>query len=156
MNCDAAHFAVQQLALARVQPCAHLEAEVAHPFGDRAGAAYGPGRSVEAGEEPVARRVELASAEAHELTPDQGVVFLEQLAPAAIAEVCRPRRRADDVGEENSCEGAVGLALLPAAGLPDLGDETLDLFSDHVPHAPATEREVADSRQFHETCCRDA
>src|SRR5947208_12480691 len=74
-----ADLAVQQLALARVQPRAHLEAEVAHPFGDRAGAAYGPGRSVEAGEEPVARRVELPSPEAHTSalqSPDQLVCRL--------------------------------------------------------------------------------
>src|SRR5919204_3812731 len=51
---------------------------------------------------------------------DQGVMACEQLAPGAVAELSRLRRRADDVGEENGGEHAVRLALLPAAGVPHL------------------------------------
>src|SRR5205085_6553659 len=84
---DAAHLAVRELALAGVESCAQLEPEAPHAVADRAGGADRPRRPVEGGEEAVAGGVDLPSAVARELAADGNLVRLEQLAPAAIAEL---------------------------------------------------------------------
>ena len=62
------------LALAGVQPGAHLDAERMHRVADRHRAADRPLRAIEHREEAVARRVDLAASKACELRPDDGVV----------------------------------------------------------------------------------
>ena len=79
---------------------------------------------------------------------------LEELPPASVAELRRLRGRADDVREENRGEDAVGLALLPPAGLPHLLHEPADLALDELCCRPA-EGEVADSGNLDETCRRN-
>src|SRR2546423_1061407 len=90
---DPAHLPVRELALARVQPGAELESEAAHTVADRAGGADRARRPVEGGEEAVAGRVHLAAAVAAKLGANRGLVRLEQLAPAAGAELDPPLRR---------------------------------------------------------------
>src|SRR5207245_1380695 len=109
---DAADLAVHDLALAGVQARADLQAEPPHDLGDRAGTADGTGGAVEAGEEAVPGHIELGAAEAEELAANQRVVSLEEVPPGAVAELRRPRGRADDVGEENRGQDAPDVDLL--------------------------------------------
>ena len=73
-----------------------------------------PRRSVEHGEEAVAGRVDLAAAEARQLGSDRRVMALEQLPPAAVAELRRELRRADDVREQDGRQDAIRLVRLRA------------------------------------------
>jgi hypothetical protein len=50
-----------------------------------------------------------------DLTPDQGVMSSEQIAPGSIAEAGRPLGRSDDVGEENRREHAIVIERLVLA-----------------------------------------
>src|SRR5918912_3540752 len=84
---DPAHLPVRELALAGVEPCAELEPEAAHAVADRARGADRACGPVEGGEEAVAGGVDLAPAVARELAADGGLVRLEQLAPAPVAEL---------------------------------------------------------------------
>src|SRR4029453_2452462 len=104
--------------------------------------AWGAG---EAGEEPVPGRVQLTSAKTDELSADERVVLFEQLAPTPVSELGCLRCRSDDVREEDGRKRAVGLALLPASRLPDLGDEVLDFCRDRF---ATPNREVADPRHL--------
>src|SRR5438552_3801789 len=108
-----------------MQAGAHLEPELLYRLGDRAGATDRAGRAVEGGEEAVACGVELGPAKANQLAPDQGVMLRKQLAPAGIAKLSGPRRRADDVGEEDGRKHAVRLRLLPGPFGPGVLQETL-------------------------------
>ncbi len=101
---------------------AHLEPERAHALDDRLGTADPPRRSVERGEEPVARRVELPPAVPGKAPADDGVVLLHQIGPAPVAELGLPCSRAHDVGEEDGREDPAELRLL----LPQLAHELLD------------------------------
>src|SRR5262245_32053327 len=121
---DPSDLAVDELALARVQPGAYVDAELAHTVDDRLGATDGACRAVERGEEPVAGGVHLAAASACELPTDNRVVALEQLAPTGIAELGHLLRRADDVGEEDGRKHAVGLNR--RVRLPGVAKEGLD------------------------------
>ena len=68
---------------------ADLDAELPHRFGCGA-AARDRGRGLaEAGEEPVAGRVELPASEPLELAPNDAVVPVEQRLPAPISELFR-------------------------------------------------------------------
>src|SRR4029453_8282529 len=129
---DPANLAFDLLALPCVEPGPNLEAEVLHRVDDRAGTADRARRSVERGEEAVTGGVELLPAEPHELSPHQRVVLGEQVAPTAVAELDQFRRRADDVGEENGREHAVGLDDVPLATIPHLAEKTLGMLSDLV------------------------
>ena len=120
-------FVAVELALAGVDARTDVDAELPQRVADRERAADGARRTVERGEEPVAGGVDLAAAKPLELAPNRGVVRAEELAPAAIAELHGPLRRADDVGEENRGEDAVGLR-----GGPRPGHELLDLVRERV------------------------
>jgi hypothetical protein len=82
---DAADLRAVELALAGMDAGADLDAELPHGLSGRERAADGARRTVEGGEEAVARRVHLPAAEAVELAPDRAVVFAEQLAPATVS-----------------------------------------------------------------------
>ena len=71
---DSRRLPGDDFALAGVDTDANLEAELVNELDDGASAADRPSRSVEAREEPVARRVDLAAAEQSELLSDRGVV----------------------------------------------------------------------------------
>ncbi len=70
---DARELPVDQLALARVQPGPDFESERRDRLRNCASTANAHRRSVERREEPIAGGVDLAAAEAFELTPDDGV-----------------------------------------------------------------------------------
>src|SRR5215470_14486274 len=84
VNSDAADFLADDLALARVEPRAYLDAEGPHALADRLGAANGAGRTIEGREEAVTGGVDFAPAEARELATREGVVAVEQLVPPSV------------------------------------------------------------------------
>jgi hypothetical protein len=90
-------------------------------------------RTVEGREKPVSGRVDLATAEALQLAADGGMVGLEQLAPATVAELGCAHGRADEVGEEHRREDLVGLRPLAHAGqeLTDLGEREIGQLGIH-------------------------
>src|SRR5262245_3417414 len=135
------------------EPGADGQAKLAHSVDDRTGAADSPRRPVERGEEAVARGVDLAPAEPQQLPAHQVVVALQQVAPVPVADLDRLGRRFDDVGKQDGSEHPVGLHVLPAAGLPDVGQESLDVVL-HARVGPQTH--VPDAGHLHEPRRPDA
>ena len=126
MDGDAAHFFVQQFALASVKTGANFEVELSQAVSNRPPAVDGACGAVERREKPVAGRVDLLAAKPRELAPDLGMVLLKELAPGTVTEVSRSRRRADDVREEDRRKHAIGLRL-PLLLLDHLGEEGFEL-----------------------------
>src|SRR5581483_4646450 len=87
--------------LARMESDAHLKAKGRRVLHDRVRAADGASRTVERGQEAVAERLYLMSAEAHELAPDPRLMLCEQLTPAGVADGGGALRGADQVGEHH-------------------------------------------------------
>jgi hypothetical protein len=110
-----------------VQAGADFEAERVHDLDDRLRAVNRSGGPVEAGDEAIAGGVDLAAAEADQLAPNEFMVPFEQLAPSPVAELGRSSGRTDDVGEEHCRQHTFGLGFIPAAGLPHVAQERLDL-----------------------------
>src|SRR5581483_814781 len=148
MNRDARDLSVGHFALAGVETGAYREVEIADAVDNRAGAANGPGRSVEGGQESVTCGVDLAAAESQQFAAYQRVVAFKHFAPAAVAKLDRLDRRLDDVSEENGRQHPIRLDFIPSAGLPDVGQEPLHLGLEE--RAAGPERQVADSRKLHE------
>ena len=98
-------------------------------------AANGVRATVEGGEEPVAHRLDLATAVALEGGPDEGVVVVGQLAPRPRPQPGSLRSRVDNVGEQDRCQCHVAFGSLVAAG-----EELLDLVDERV--AVTREEEV--------------
>ena len=86
MHRHAAQLPAKDLGLPQMQSGAHLDAQLLHRLDDGCGAPDGVARVVEAGEEPIASGVQLASAEPAQFTADQRVVAREEHLPPAIAE----------------------------------------------------------------------
>ena len=76
-----------------------------------------PRRAVEGREEPVTRRVELPSLEPRELSTNDRVMLLQELAPSRVSEARRQLRRTHDVGEQD--RGKHALRLVPSAEARD-------------------------------------
>jgi len=85
---DPSDLAVQHLALPGVQARPDLQPQFPHGLGDGQSAADRPRRSVETGQEPVAGRIDLPTAETHQLTAHQGVVAPQQFPPGPVPQ-CR-------------------------------------------------------------------
>jgi hypothetical protein len=89
---DPADVIAAHLALAGVQPGAHLDAERLHRVADRHRAANRSLRTVEHREEAVSRRIHLAASKPSELRPDDGVVRIKQRMPVTVADLrAQPR-----------------------------------------------------------------
>ena len=74
---------------------------------------------------------------------------LQELTPGTISKLGRPLARADGVGEEDGRKDAVWLSFFPAAGLPDVGQESLDLcihFDRGLPSGEMTRRHLDEPR----------
>jgi hypothetical protein len=82
------------------------------------------------------RRCQLGTVEANELASDQRVVFLQELAPGGIAELCRLRRRTDDVREEDGGKNAIALDEMPLASVPERAQVPLDFPCDRFGVSP--------------------
>ena len=98
---DSRDLSVEQLALARMDPGADLEAELLDVVTDRDRAPDGSCRPVEACEEPVARGVELAAVEPRQSRAHTAVMLADEAGPGTIAQLRRTGSRSDQVGEED-------------------------------------------------------
>src|ERR1700676_74779 len=118
---DAAHVLADQLALTGVYSGAQNETEPIHVVDGCACAPDGSGRSIERCEETVAGLLYLASAKALKRGSHCGVVRLEQLSPALVAEPCCLLGRSHDVSEQDGRQDAIGLdnRLIPDQELLD-------------------------------------
>src|SRR6185436_5947876 len=101
---ETADLIAVQLDLARVAPRADLQAERPDRIRDAASAADGARRSVEPGEQAVARGVHVHATEPLELGAGTPIMIGEQLLPTDITDRCRELGRADDVGEQDGGE----------------------------------------------------
>ena len=122
---DAHDRLATRLDLAGVQPGPDLQPERAQRIPNRRRAADRPGRTVERRQEPVARGVDLVSAEPRELLTHDPVVVSQQRSPTLVAELGGQLRRTDDVGEQHGRQHAVGVRLARLAGEKrlDLGEQ---------------------------------
>jgi hypothetical protein len=99
-----------------VHPGSHLQAQQAHRFDDRLGAAHGALRSREAGDEPVPGGAHLPAAEPFQLATHHGVVPLQEVTPGTVTQLGGALGRSHDVREQHRREKpATGLAKLSHA-----------------------------------------
>src|SRR5262249_49318454 len=145
---DPTYGAARDLALAGVNACANVEPERLQRVADRARRADRPARTVKRREEPVACRVDLVAAKPHEHAPDRGMVLVEQLSPAPVAELRCAAGRVDDVREEQRRQHAVRVG-----NRADAGEELLDLVEQLVDAADP--RDVIVAGKLDETCTGD-
>src|SRR5947209_6310114 len=127
---DPTDLRIHDFALTRVKSRAHVKPNASHSFADRTGAPDGASRPVEAGEEAVAGRIDLAAGEPHKLPPNHCVMLLNKVTPTTVAQLGQLRRRADDVREQDGRQNPVVLDRVPFAPIPDGPRETLDLSRD--------------------------
>ena len=90
------------------RPARTSSPSVADRIDDRLCAADRARGPVEGREEPVARGIDLAPVEAGELASHRGMVLLEQVAPAPVAELGGLLGRADEIGEQHRRQHAIG------------------------------------------------
>jgi hypothetical protein len=116
------------LTLTGVDTAAHFDSKVADRLADGDSTSNRASGAVEGSEEAVARCIELAPPELVEQPANDGVVVLERLAPAPVAEPRRLLGGADDVGEEHRREHSVGLRVADGSceELFDLRESPLD------------------------------
>src|SRR5689334_9543734 len=95
---DAVHG---RLDLASVDADPDLKVEPLHRVSDLASALHRAGCAVERDEEPVAGRIDLATAESLYLSSDDPVVIAQRLAPACVAEARCGRCGVDDVRHQH-------------------------------------------------------
>jgi len=104
-------------------------ARISSPSSRTAAIAAPPQRIARAGPSKLARNisgsVDLTAAETLELTPHRGMVRVEELTPAPVADLACAFGRADNVREQHGREHAVGLVRLAHSGqeLPDLVED---------------------------------
>jgi precorrin-3B synthase len=135
---DPADVVAADLALAGVQPGAHLDAERLHGVADRHRAPDRALRAVEHREEAVPGGVHLAAPKPRQLRPDDGVVRVEQRVPVTIAHLGGPARRVHDVGEQHRSEHPIvgHLSLVAGEELGDLLKGRAPWFNEVVEVAP--------------------
>src|SRR5262245_42552499 len=146
---DPACAVVHLLDLARVHACPYVEPDHPERLADCRCAPDRARGAVEGRKDAVARHVDLASAKARELRAHEAMVLGEQVLPGAVAELRGSRGGADDVGEQERCEHAIGLHLLLNAC-----QEALDLVEQRV--SIALPGQVVVSGQLDEARSRDA
>ena len=130
-------------------PTRSSRSELAHGLDDRQRAAVREARrAVEDDQEAVADRLDLAPVEAVDLVADRGVVRGQEVGPLGVAELRCAVGRADDVGEEDGQQRAVGRPP------PHAGQELLDLGDQRVGVADA--RHVVDAVELDEARAGDA
>ena len=115
MDGDPRDLVAEQLALAGVKAGPELEPQVVRAVADRHGTADRAGGAVEGGEEPVASGVDLATAERSSSRRTAAWWRSSSSAQSWSPKRPQPLGRADEVGEENRCQDAVGLGRGPDA-----------------------------------------
>src|SRR5438445_2189301 len=97
---DALHVVAGDLDLASMEATADLNVERTDRLGNGVGTTHGARRAVERGEEPVPKRSHFVAAGAREFPPHCRVMRFEQIAPALVAQLLRPRGRTHDVRKQ--------------------------------------------------------
>src|SRR6187200_2858519 len=123
---DSADVISAHLALAGVQPGAHLDAECLYGVADCHGAADRSLRAVEHRQKAITRGVHLPASEAIELYAHDGVVLVEECVPVTVADLGGSARRVNDVGEQDRGEHPIirHFRLLAGEELGDLAECT--------------------------------
>jgi len=116
VNGQAADVPLLELDLAHVEAAPYLEAELADRVPDRVGARQRARGALEDDEESVARRLDLAPRESLEPAPDDSVMAVEECVPCLVAHARGALGRADDVGEQDRGERALGGHRTPGKG----------------------------------------
>jgi hypothetical protein len=81
---DSSNLFSDDLALARVNPCANLELQLARAVDDPPRTSDCAGWAIEAAEEPVPSGVDLDASVMRKLTPNSSVMRFQHLAPAPV------------------------------------------------------------------------
>jgi hypothetical protein len=98
---DAPDVVVEQLAFPGVQAGPDLQAVLGQLGPDCIGRADGSGRAVKGGQEPIPGRLDLATTESRQVSPNRLVVFLQDAMPAAVTQFGRELGRVHDVSEQH-------------------------------------------------------
>ena len=98
---DATNVIAVELDLSSMETGPDLEVETMSAIANRAGAFYGPRRSVECRHEAISGSLDLPSTEAAELAADHAVVTVEKVVPTPITYRGRGCGGIDDVSEEH-------------------------------------------------------
>jgi hypothetical protein len=85
VNGNATDIVANHFALAGMQPCANVDPEWAYFLRNGASAADTARRAIESRQNAVPSRLDLMAAKASEIASDRGVMFVEEIAPAAIS-----------------------------------------------------------------------
>jgi hypothetical protein len=99
-----------------VQSAPDIERECLNTLGDGLSGPDCASGSVERRQEAVTRRVDLSATAALQLSADDGVVTLQEVAPCAVAELDDACRGAHDVGEQDRGQHPVRLRAVPHPG----------------------------------------
>jgi hypothetical protein len=123
VNRNASDLFADQFALTCVQTSSDLDAKRSYTVGDRASTADCACGTVECGEKAIPRVIDLPTTEPHKFTAYYRMVFVEQFAPAAVANMGCLFGGAYYVGEEYSGQNTVWLRPSTSSG-----EKLLDLI----------------------------
>ena len=107
MHCNAAKLFTDYFTLAGVDASANCYTDLLDGFSNRAGATHSSRRPVKARQEAIAGRINLATAIAFKLLPNQEVVMVKKLFPCPITDLGGPLSRTHDVGEQHRGKDAI-------------------------------------------------
>ena len=96
MNGNTADIVTDDFAFAGMESGTHFQPQRADLVGNDAGAQHAARRAVKGGEYTIAGRLDLTAAIAREVAADRGVMIVEKIAPAAVAQLSSLLGRADD------------------------------------------------------------
>lgn len=116
------------VALAGMNPGAHLNSQRSDSVTHRSSTADRPRRTFEHSEETIAERLDRPTPVALDLDADDLVVAFDQCPPALVSHLGGSLCRGDDVGEQDRRQGTIGVAPVTGAG-----QELLDLVDDRLP-----------------------
>ena len=116
VNGNATDVVAHHFALAGMQPCTNVDPEWAYFLRNRAGATNTARRAIESRKNAVPRCLDLMAAKASEIATDRGVMFVEEIMPAAIAKRGSFLGRANDVSKQNGGENPVHRDWRPRTG----------------------------------------
>ena len=127
MHSKATHVWAAPLDLAAVQSATDLDVHAPEPIAEREGTPDRPSGPIKRGDQPVSGGLHECASVPIELPLRKPIERIKDLTPTPIAELGGPLGRADDVGEQDRCQHAVGVN-----GCSRPGQEFLDLIDDRV------------------------
>ena len=116
VNDYAANIVAHDFALASVQPCTNVDPEWTYFLRNRTGATNTARWAIESRKNAVPCCLDLMAAKASEIATDRGVMFVEEIMPAAIAKRGSFLGRANDVSKQNGGENPVHRDWRPRTG----------------------------------------